>query len=167
MIQWFKSTLFQKVRNPDSSDRFARLHLVAYLAGEFRHETKKFAERCYPDEKLRGFDGILPFYEWSLEAPKRPVPLGAVCMDFTCESEGGEFSFGGFWQAGETKTLTKVRLTMLTKLSHFEGYLLSSKEERKITRKIRDFVAQREYQTDESGYYVNMNFLEFRDANHL
>ena len=61
----------------------------------------------------------------------------------------------------------ETRQTLLKELPDFDGYSLSSKEQRTIARKIRAFVAQRKHQEDEFGYYVDMNFLEFRDANHL
>ena len=172
-LKWFKNhpTLLQKIRNPDSSDQFFRLRLVAYLEEEFWDETKEFfrdrGTLYYSDEELQGFGDDLPCYQWPLEAPEQPVPLGTVCMDFTCKSKGGEFSFNGFWQVRKTITLMETRQTLLKELPDFDGYSLSSKEQRTIARKIRAFVAQRKHQEDEFGYYVDMNFLEFRDANHL
>ena len=166
-LKWFKNhpTLLQKICNPNSSDQFTHLRLVAYLEKEFLDETKEFfrdrGTLYYSDEELQGFGDNLPCYEWPLKAPEQPVPLGTVCMDFSCKSIGGEFSFNGFWQVRRTITLTETRLTLLKELS------LSSKEQRTIARKIRAFVDRCKDQENKFGYYVDMNFPEFRDANHL
>ena len=166
----FTPTLLQKIRNPDSSDQFFRLRLVAYPIGDFSDEVKDFfrdrGARHYSDEQLRNFGDDLPCYQWPQEGPEWTVPSGAVCMDFSCEPEGEEFSFNGFWQVRDYPTvpLTNCRLTLLRQLPHFEGYSLFSKDEKKIARRIRKHVAQREPEVDERGFYVDMDFLEFWDA---
>jgi len=164
----FIPTLLQKIRNPAPSDRLYRLRLVAYPIGDFSDEAKSFfrdeGARYYSDEKLQDFGHDLPCYEWPQEAPVWTVPSGAVFMDFSCEPEGDEFSFNGFWQVRDYQILTNTRLTLLRQLPHFEGYSLSPKDEKKIARRIRKHVARCEHKENEFGFYVDMDFLEFWDA---
>ena len=59
---------------------------------------------------------------------------GTVFADFSCSAEGEEFAFNGFWQIrqGPGIPLDTARVTLLTKLPHFNGYSLSQQEQASI-----------------------------------
>ena len=166
----FTPTLVQKIRNPDRFDRFSRLRLVAYLVESLSGEAEQFlhaeGRRHYSDDEWQHFGDELPCYEWPLTSPEWKCRPGTVLMDFTCDTEGGEFSFNGFWQVRDcpTVTLTQTRLTLLTKLPHFDGHSLSGTEQQDIAGRICDFVAQRGNRTDRFDSYIDMDFLRFWDS---
>ena len=87
-------------------------------------------------------------------------------MDFTCRENGGEFTFNGFWQVRDCPTirLKRVRLTLLSKLPHFNGYSLSAEEQAAIARRIQETVEQPGHRPDRFGSYIDENFLEFWDT---
>ena len=84
-------------------------------------------------------------------------------MDFSCDAEGGGFTFNGFWQIRDCPTveLENVRLTLFTKLPHFNGCSLTEQEEKDIAGRIGEIAEQREYECDEFGSYIDESFLEF------
>ena len=166
----FTPTVIQKIRNPGRFDRFSRLRLIAYLEGELSDEAQHFRQNegrlHFSDEEWQAFGDEQRCYEWPLTSPVWKCRPGTVLMDFTCGTEGGEFAFNGFWQVRDcpTVTLTQSRLTLPTKLPHFDGYSLSGQEHQDIAGRIRDFVAQRRNRTDKFGSYIDMDFLKFWDS---
>lgn len=166
-------TLLQKVRNPDPSDQFFRLRLVAYPDEEYSDGAKKFfkeeGSRYYSDEGQQDFGHELPCYEWygwTAEDREWPAPLGTVLMEFYCNSEGDEFTFSGFREVRDCPTIHRenTRLILLTRLPHFDGYSLSRGETKELAKRIQDHVEQHGHHMDEFGFYVDVNFLEFWDA---
>ena len=166
-------TLLQKIRNSDSSDQFSRLCLVAYPDEEYSDGAKKFfkeeGSRYYSDEGQQDFGHELPCYEWygwTAEDREWPAPPGTVLMEFYCNSEGDEFTFSGFREVRDCPTIHRenTRLILLTRLPHFDGYSLSRGETKELAKRIQDHVAQHGRHRAELGFDVNMNFLEFWDA---
>ena len=163
----FTAPLTDKIRQPDSLDRFHSLRLIAYLAEDPSPEAKKYVERNhglhFSDEEWREFGHEGPWYEQPLNAPEWWYRPGTVYMDFSCAAEGGKFTFNGFWQVRDCPTVTlknvRLKLTLLTKLPHFNGCFLTKQEEKDIARRIREIAVQREL--DEFGSYIDESFLEF------
>ena len=166
----FTAPLTDKIRNPASFDRFHSLRLLAYCADEPSREAEEYVNRNhglhFSDEEWREFgreEG--PWYEWSLNAPEWSHRPGTVFMDFSCDAEGDDFTFNGFWQIRDCPSvkLKNVRLTLLTKLPHFNGCSLTEQEENNIAERIQEVAAQRRYRQDKFGDYVDESFLEFWD----
>ena len=165
----FTAPLTEKIRKPASLDRFHSLRLIAYLADDPSPEAVEYVERNhglhFSDEEWYEFGREGPWYEWSLNDPEWRHRPGTVFMDFSCDPEGGKFTFKGFWQIRDCQPvkLGNVRLTLLTGLPHFNGCSLTEQEKKDIARRIREVVVQREYQEDEFGSYIDESFLEFWD----
>lgn len=166
----FTSTVIRKMRKPGATDRFFRLRLVAYPEQPFTDEAGEFlrneAKLRYSDEEWKAHGDVEPFYEWAESCPKWSLRPGTVLMDFSCPPRGEMFTFNGFWQVKDspTATLKESRLTLLTKLPHFDGYSVSKTEVSTIVTRVQDIVAQRGYQADRFGFYIDMNFLDFWDS---
>ena len=160
----FTPTLLQKIRNSDSSDQFPRLRLVA-SSGKVSRDTRQFyeneAERYFSVEEWHTFEDWEPFYELAPNA-EWTCPPGTVLMDFS----GDDFSFTGFWQLIDHAALKRgaSQIRLVTKLPHFDGYSLSDEEQQEIRGMLLEHVAQHEGQGAELGFDVNMDFLEFWDA---
>lgn len=165
----FTSTLIDTIRNPAPSDQFFDLRVVAYPGLEVSPQAEEFvtanAGRYFTDDEWDDFGDESPWFEWPLDGLDWCRP-GTVFIDFTCPPEGGEFTFNGFWQMRHCPPveLPDMRLTLLTKLPHFNGYSLSQQERGAIVRRIQETVVQRGYETDELGFYVDERFLEFWDT---
>ena len=164
----FTAPLTDKIRKPTSLDRFHSLRLLAYFADD--DPSPEAVEYVglnrglyFSDEEWHEFGHEAPWYEWYLSDPEWRHRPGTVFMDFSCAAEGGGFTFNGFWQIRDCQTvpLENVRLTLLTKLPHFNGCSLTKKEEKDIARRIGEVVEQRGYQPDEFGSYIDKSFLEF------
>ena len=166
----FTTPLTEKLQNPDSFDRFAGLRLLAYLGEDVSQEAAKFVEqnygRYFTDEEWQELGDDNPWYEWPLADPEWEHQPGTVLAEFTCASKGGKFTFNGFWQIRDCPTieLKMVRLTLLTKLPHFNGYFFSLEEQVAIARRIQEVVAERNHRMDDFGSYIDESFLEFWDA---
>ena len=165
----FTSTLAEKIRKPGPLDRFSALRLIAYLDEGPSPEAEEFvsqnARRYYTAEEWADFGDEKPWYEWPVGDPEWSHPSGTVFADFSCRTEGGKFTFYGFWQIRDCPSipLETTRVTLLTKLPHFNGYLLSRREQAAIARRICTHVAERDHQTDGFGSYIDENYLEFSD----
>ena len=166
----FTTPLTEKLLNPDTFDRFAGLRLLAYFDEKVSREAAKFVAknhgRYFSDEEWRDFGDENPWYEWSRSGRIWAHLHGTVFADFTCTSESGKFTFNGFWQIRDCPVikLKNVRLTLLTKLPHFNGYSFSPEEQKTIVRRIREVVAERNHRMDKFGHYIDKSFLEFWDA---
>ena len=169
----FTTSLTEKLRHPDSLDRFAGLRLLAYLSEDVSLEAAKFMEQnhggYFTDEEWQDFGDDNPWYEWPLSDPEWTHPPGTVFAEFTCTSEGGKFTFKGFWQIRDCTVieLKKVRLTLLTRLPHFNGYNFSPEERKAIAQRIREVVAERNQRMDDFGSYIDESFIEFWDADRV
>ena len=166
----FTAPLTDKIRKPASLDRFHSLRLLAYLPGKTSTEAVNYVNRTaaglhFSDEEWREFGHEKPWYEWPLNVPEWKHQPGTVFMDFSRAGQRGNFTFNGFWQIRDCPTvkLNNVRLRLLTKLPHFNGYSLTKQEEKDIVRRIRKIAAQRNYQDDKFGFYIDERFLEFWD----
>ena len=165
----FTTPLTDKLRQPDLFDRFAGLRLLAYLGENVSQEAAKFVEENYggyfTDEEWQDFGDDNPWYEWCLGHPEWGHPPGTVFADFSRASKSEEFTFNGFWQIRDCPDikLKKVRLTLLTKHPHFNGYSLSPEEQVAIARRIQEVVAERNHEPDDFGSYIDENLLEFWD----
>ena len=165
----FTSTLGEKIRNPGPLDRFSALRLVAYLDEDVSTEAEDFvskdARRYYTNEEWEEWAADYPFYEWTLGSPEWPHKPGTVFADFSCPPDGGRFSFNGFWQIRDCPSirLKRTRITLLTKLPHFDGYPFPRREQTALARRIRAHVEKRGYRPDAFGWYIDSNFLEFFD----
>ena len=163
----FTPTLLQKIRNPDSSDQFSRLRLVA-SSEELSRVARKFlkdgAERYFSVEEWDTFGAEHPVYELA-RGSEWKCPPGTVLMDFS----GDGFSFTGFWQLRDHAPIEREdsQIRLVTKLPHFEGYSLSDKEQQEIRRMIQAYVEKHGRQGAELEFDVNMDFLEFWDADRL
>ncbi len=165
----FTSTLVEKLRNPDPSDRFFLLRLIAYRESDISDEAERYLDnegrQQYSAEEWQAFGDEQPCYEFLLTDPEWDCPPGTVLMDFTCQTERGPFSFNGFWQIRDCPpvTLADTRLILLTKLPHFDGYSLSRSEVREIVGRIQERVAQ---QANQPGFFedIDMDFLKFWDS---
>ena len=168
----FSSSLTEEMLKPGSRARFSGLRLVAYLEEEASPEAEDFVGRnaglYYTDDQWQEFGDENPWYEWLPADPEWPHPPGTVFADFNCPAEGEEFAFSGFWQIrqGPNITLEDARVTLLTKLPHFAGYSLSRHEQASLAWMIREFVAQRDHQTDEFGSYIDESLLVFWEREH-
>ena len=168
----FTSTLTEKIMNPGPLDRFSNLRLIAYFGVVPTPEADDFvgqnAGLYYTDEEWQDFGEEKPWYEWPLGDLDRTHGPGTVFMDFTCSIEGGEFAFNGFWEIRQCPNIeledAGIQLTLLTKLSHFNGYSLSPEEAAAIAVKIQETVVQGNHHTDEFGSYIDENFLGFWDT---
>ena len=169
----FTTPLTEKLLNPDSFDRFAGLRLLAYLGENVSREAEKFVAqnygRYFTDEEWRDFGDENPWYERPRSGRDWAHPQGTIFADFTCEFEGGEFSFNGFWQIRDCPSikLKKVRLVLLTRLPHFNGYSFSPEEQEAIARRIREVVAERNHRRDSFESYIDESFIEFWDADRV
>ena len=165
----FTSTLGEKILNPGPLDRFSALRLIAYPDEGESPEAKRFVSKnahfYYTDEELEQVSADSPFYEWPLASPEWSHKPGTVFADFNCPAEGGQFTFTGFWQIRDCPSipLKTARITLLTKLPHFDGYPFPGREHVALARRIRAYVAERGYRTDAFGSYIDENFLEFFD----
>ena len=163
----FTATLIQKILNPGPLDDFSDLRLIAYPREEVSQEAVEFvnanAGLYYTDDERQELGDEYPWYEWPRNNPVWTHPPGTVFMDFNCDAAGGEFTFNGFWQvrACPPIRLKKVRLTLLTRLPHYNGYSLSRQEETAIARRIQETAAQPGHRADRFGSYIDENFLEF------
>ena len=127
----FTAPLTEKIVNPSLLDRFSALRLLAFLGEETSQEVENYVSKNaglhYTDDDWQEFGAEKPWYEWRLGDPEWSHPPGTVFADFNCSTEGGKFSFNGFWQIRDCPNieLKKNRLTLLTKLPHINGYSLS------------------------------------------
>ena len=163
----FTSTLTEQIFIPGARDRFSGLRLLAYLAEETSQEAENYVNENaafhYTDDEWQDFGDDKPWYEWPIGDPEWSHPPETVFMDFNCPDEGEEFSFYGFWQVrnGPSIPLETARVTLLTKLPHFNGYSLSPQEEASITWLLREIVTKGNHQIDDFGSYIDESFLEF------
>ena len=163
----FTTTLMHKFWIPQPPDRFSGLRLVAYLEEDWSKEAKQFlkneARVHYSDEERADLKGEAPFYEWPLSHRAWNRRAGTVLMDFSCKKKGGTFTFNGFWAVRDCPSiaLDNSRLTLLTKLPHFNGYSISTKEKTGIAKAVKRFVTSRKFQTDDFEFYIDIDFLEF------
>ena len=125
----FTSTLIQKIRNPGPSDQFFRLRLIAYHEDSLSEDAEEFlrtrARFHYSEDEWQAHSDEVPCYEWPLDTPEWSPRPDTGLMDFTCSTERGKFTFNGFWKVRTTIQLSNTRVTLLTKLPHFDGYSLS------------------------------------------
>lgn len=160
----FTPTLLRKIRNPDSSDQFHRLRLIAATA-ELSRDAEQFleddAERYFSVEQWDTFGAEQPIYELAPNS-EWTYPPDTVLMDFS----GDDFSFTGFWQLRDHVPIERKasQIRLVTMLPHFDGYSLSDEEQRNIKEMLRDHVEQHGPQGAELEFDVNMDFLEFWDA---
>ena len=165
----FTSTLGEKILNPGRLDRFSALRLIAYPDEGASPEAERYvsenAPLYYTDEELEQVSADSPFYEWPLASPEWSHKPGTVFADFNCPAEGGQFTFTGFWQIRDCPSirLETTRITLLTKLPHFDGYPFPGREHAALARRIRTHVEERGHRTDAFGSYIDENFLEFFD----
>ena len=160
----FTPTLLQRIRNPDSSDQFFLLRLIASSGGlspDALQFHKDDAERYFSVEEWSTFGAEQPFYELARNSEWR-CPPGTVLMDFS----GDDFSFTGFWELRDYAPIEREdsQIRLVTKLPHFDGYSLSDEDQQEIRGMIQERVAQHGSQRAELGFDVNMDFLEFWDA---
>ncbi len=163
----FTTTLMHKFWNPQPPDKFSGLRLVAYQEKDWSKDAKRFlgekARLHYSDEELAELNGDAPFYEWPRPHPRWNPGAGTVLMDFSCKRKRGRFISNGFWSVRDCPpvTLANSRLTLLTKLPHFNGYSISAKEKTEIAEAIKRFVASRDFRVDNFDFHIDMDFLEF------
>ena len=163
----FTTTLMHKFWNPQPPDKFSGLRLVAYQEKDWSKDTKRFlgekARLHYSDEELAELNGDAPFYEWPRPHPRWNPGAGTVLMDYSCKRKRGRFIFNGFWSVRDCPpvTLANSRLTLLTKLPHFNGYSISAKEKTEIAEAIKRFVASRDFRVDNFDFHIDMDFLGF------
>ena len=168
----FVATLTDRVGSPGPRDRFSALRLLAYRAEDVTPEAEAFvtqnAGRYFTDEEWQDFGEEYPWYEVPIGDPTWKHLPGTVFADFTCDTEGGEFTFNGFWQIRDCPSIeledAGVRLTLLTRLPHFNGYSLSQQEQTAIAQRVQEAVAQRNHEIDDFGSYIDEVFLEFWDT---
>ena len=166
----FTSPPTEEMTLPDTRDRFSELRLLAYLDNGTSREAENYfsknAGQHYTGDELNDLGDAKPWYEQPLGDPAWPHPPGTVFADFSCPEEGGPFDFNGLWQVRHCPgiELEKTRLTLLSRLPHFNGYSPSPDEKAAIARRIRETVAQRNHRADEFGSYIDEVFLEFWDA---
>ena len=163
----FTTPLTEQIQHPGSLDRFAGLRLLAYLRkgpspGAENHVAEN-AGLYFDDEEWQEFGEEHPWFEWASGNPVWPHKRGTVFADFNCGTQGEEFVFNGFWQIRNCPDieLEEVRLTLLTKLPHFNGHFISPEEQRVIAKRIREVVAERKYRMDDYGFYIDECFLKF------
>ena len=160
----FTQTLLQKIRNPDPSDQFSRLRLIAASA-PFSRDARQFFENeiepYFSVEEWDTFGAEQPFYELALNS-EWTCPPGTVLMDFS----GNDFSFTGFWQLRDHAPIERgdSQINLVTKLPHIDGHSLSDGEQQQIRGMIQDHVAQHGRQQAKLGFDVNMSFVEFWDV---
>ena len=165
----FTSPLTEEIRNPGSRDQFSGLRLIAYLDEGASPEADEFvglyARLHFTDDEWQEFGEENPWYEWPLGDLEWSHPPGTVFADFIWSAEGEEFTFNGFWQIrqGSGIPLETARVTLLTKLPHFNGYSLSPQEQAPIAWLLRALVAQRNHETDDFGSCIDESFLAFWD----
>ena len=161
----FTPTLLQKIRNPDSSDQFSRLRLVA-SSGTLSDNALQFqndgAEQYFSVEEWDTFGAEQPLYELAQNS-EWGCPPDTVLMDFS----GDGFSFTGFWQLRDHAPIEREgsQIKLVTKLPHFDGYSLSNEEQQEITGMIQDYIARHRGQEPELEFDIDMDFIEFLDAN--
>ncbi len=166
----FARTLTQKLRNPQPSDRFTGLRIVAYRATGWSDQAERFlqeeAKAHYPDSERADLNGEAPFYEWPASGSEWAPGARTALMDFSCARRGGPFTFNGFWavREGPSIPLTESRLTLLMKLADFNGHTISKAVEAELAKRVRRLVAHRGHHVDESGFYIDMDFLDFCEA---
>ena len=87
-------------------------------------------------------------------------------LDFSCARKGGRFTFNGLWAVHDCPSipLTDSRLTLLTQLPDFNGYSTSKGEETDLAERIQLFIAVRGFHTDAFDFYIDMDFLDFCEA---
>ena len=165
----FATPLTEKILDPDSFERFACLRILAYLAADVSPEAVEYvsqnAGRYFTDAEWEDFGDECPWYESPRADSEWAPPTGTVYADFTCTPQGGKFTFKGFWQIRDCPSieLDEIRLTLLTKLPHFNGYSLSPQDQEAIARRIREVVSERKLQMND-GAYIDESFLEFWDT---
>lgn len=166
----FARTLAQKIATPEPSDRFSGLRLVAYRAASWSDAAERFlrdkAKAHYSGREWADLDGEAPFYEWPASASEwMPGPRTAL-MDFSCARQGGCFTFNGLWAVRDAPPipLTETRLTLLTRLADFNGHSVSNAEQTELAERVRRFVAHHDYRADDFDFYIDMDFLDFREA---
>ena len=165
----FTSPLTEEIRNPGSRDQFSGLRLIAYLDEGASPEADEFVGRYarlhFTDDEWQEFGEENPWYEWPLGDLEWSHPPGTVFADFIWSAEGEEFTFNGFWQIrqGSGIPLETARVTLLTKLPHFNGYSLCPQEQAPIAWLLRALVAQRNHETDDFGSCIDESFLAFWD----
>ena len=166
----FTKTLVQKIRTPDPSDRFSGLRLVAYLEEDWSSEAEQFlkdnARAHYSNQEWDNLQGEAPFYEWPRAYPEWTPGARTALMDFSCAKKGGRFTFNGFWAVRDCPSvpLIKSRLTLLTRLPDFNGHSISKGEETELAERIQRFVVERGSHTDDFEFYIDMDFLDFCEA---
>ena len=166
----FARTLMEKVRTPEPSDRFSGLRLVAYLAGGWSSEAEQFlkdkARTHYSGQEWADLKGEAPFYEWPGPYPEWTPGAQTALMDFSCARKGGRFTCNGFWAVHDCPfvPLTESRLTLLTRLPDFNGHSSSKGEETELAERIQRFVADRGFHTDAFDFYIDMDFVDFCEA---
>lgn len=163
----FTATLMHRFWAPQPPTRLSGLRLVAYLEDDWSTEAKRFLKKeamtHYTEEEWTDLKGEAPFYEWPLRHPEWTARAGTVLMDFSCKRKGGTFTFNGFWSVRDCKpvTLANSRLTLLTRLPHFNGYAISAEERAWLAKAIGRFVTNRKFRTDPFNSYIDMDLLEF------
>ena len=163
----FTTTLMHKFWNPQPPDKFSGLRLVAYQEKDWSKDAKRFlGEKTrlhYSDEELAELNGDAPFYEWPRPHRDWNPGGGTVLMDFSCAGQGGPFTFNGYWAVREAPPilLPATKLTLLTKLPHFNGHSISKEEQTAIASGIWSLVTSRKHLADDFDFYVDMDFSEF------
>lgn len=166
----FTATLLERVQSPEPPDKWSGLRLVAYLEQGQSEQAKEFiknqAKAHFTDEEWADLRDEAPFYEWPLSRREWAHRTGIVLMDFSCAKKGGPFTFNGFWAVRDCPDipLTESRLTLLTRLPHFNGHSISKQEETGLSASIHTIAESRRFHTDDFGFYIDMDFLAFRDA---
>ena len=163
----FTTPLAEKIRNPDEHDRFADLRLLAYHHSRSSQEAIDYMQqnfrRHYSDDEWREFGDEHPWYEFPKDDPLWVHPPGTLFADFSCGAQGGAFRFNGFWQLRNCPPipLTKIQLSLLTRLPDFNGYIFSPEEVQAIAECVRNYVGANNYRTDNFGDYIDQELVEF------
>ena len=163
-------TLMGTVRTPEPSDRFSGLRLVAYLEGGWSSEAEQFfkdkARTHYSGQEWADLKGEAPFYEWPGSCPEWTPGTQTALMDFSCSRKGGRFACNGFWAVRDCPSvpLTESRLTLLTRLPDFNGHSTSKGEETELAERIQRFVTDRGFHANAFDFYIDMDFLDFCEA---
>jgi len=162
------TSLCEKIRNSDPQDEFHALRLVAYSVGNFSQEAENFFTEnaiChYSHEELQELGDDRPMYEWALDhRPEWAHEPGTVLADFSCDEQGGPFTFNGFWEIRDCdyEEPEATHITLLTKLPYFSGYTFSRQDQEEISGLISEYVEERGYCINDFDFYIDENFLEF------
>ena len=155
---------------PEPSDRFSGLRLVAYRDEDWSREAKQFrrneARTHYSSQEWAELKGEAPFYEWPESCPEWTPGAHTALMDFSCARRGGSFTCNGLWAVRDCPSipLTESRLTLLTRLPDFNGHSIPKADETELAERIRRLVEHRRFQTDGFDFYIDMDFVDFCEA---